>query len=337
MGPTAAAVALSLALLVFGCRGEGTSADPRPSAETSADTETAPSPAPWYDVVLHEPGPEVTDEVMREKIRDSGLPWKVRDRATGIEMVLVMPGEFLMGSPTSETGRNANEGPRHRVKLTRAYYLGATEVTQAQWRRVMGERRGFFEGDERPADGSWHDLQAFLKRANAAAPAGTRPLRAPTEAEWEYACRAGTAGPFHFERPTNDLANFNDGVADRSSANGGARAVNGRIEVAWETPPSPGTRLSTAVAGSLPANPWGLYEMHGNVGEWTSDRYSADAYAGRGELTVDPADPAGDAEAHTLRGGDWYKRARYGRAAARDQAAPHARSNRIGFRVARTP
>ena len=89
--------------------------------------------AEWYEVVSQQPGPEVTDRAMRRKIEESGQPWKVRDRATGLEMVLVMPGEFLMGSPASEPGRNADEGPQHRVRLTKAFYLGATEVTQALW------------------------------------------------------------------------------------------------------------------------------------------------------------------------------------------------------------
>ncbi len=94
--------------------------------------------AEWYEVVSQQPGPEVTDRAMRRKIEESGQPWKVRDRATGLEMVLVMPGEFLMGSPASEPGRNADEGPQHRVRLTKAFYLGATEVTQALWKRSMG-------------------------------------------------------------------------------------------------------------------------------------------------------------------------------------------------------
>jgi formylglycine-generating enzyme required for sulfatase activity len=84
--------------------------------------------AQWYEVVSQRPGPEVTDPTMRRKIEASGYPWKVRDRATGIEMVLVMPGDFRMGSPESEPGRDADDGPRHRVRMTGAFYLGATEA-----------------------------------------------------------------------------------------------------------------------------------------------------------------------------------------------------------------
>jgi formylglycine-generating enzyme required for sulfatase activity len=294
-------------------------------------------PAGWYDVVSHRPGPEVTDPTMRRKIEASGQPWKVRDRATGIELVLVMPGEFLMGSPESEPGRFADEGPQHRVRLTRAFYLGATEVTQAQWRGVMGPGREFFEGDDKPADGSWSELQAFLSKANADASAGVNPLRAPTEAEWEYACRAGTTGPFSFEGPVgHDVLNFNDGVVGSPYIDGKLKVVDGRLKVIWATPPSPGCRMTTAAAGSMPPNAWGLHEMHGNVTEYTADRYVHDAYAVRGSLTVDPFErPVGD-EPRTLRGGDWYKSARYSRSAMREAGGTSTESNRIGFRVART-
>lgn len=274
---------------------------------------------------------------MRERIEASGQPWKVRDRATGIELVLVMPGEFLMGSPESEPGRGAAEGPQHRVRLTKAFYLGATEVTQAQWRRVTGVTQGFFEADAKPVDGSWSDLQAFLAKANEGVPPGMERLRAPTEAEWEYACRAGTTGPFSFQGPaSHTVLNFNDGVVRSPYVDGQLKVVDGALVVEWEQPPSPGCRMSTAVAGSLPPNAWGLHEMHGNLGELTAGKYSRDAYSGRGLLTLDPFQPAGSDDAHSVRGGDWYKDASYSRSAMRDAAGPHVRSNRIGFRVART-
>ncbi len=314
-------------------------------AEIRSDP-TAPAPqrvaGEWYEVVTQHPGPEVTDPAMRRKIEESGQPWKVRDRATGIELVLVMPGEFLMGSPESEAGRWTQEGPQHRVLLTKAFYLGATELTQAQWQRMMGSSRGFFPGDSRPADGSWDDLQAFLAKANAGIPAEVNPLRAPTEAEWEYACRAGTTGPFSFETPAaHDMLNFNDGVVESAYQviDGERRlvVVDGKLQPTWETPPSPECRMSTAPAGSLPPNAWGLHEMHGNLREWTADKYWADAYSSRGAITVDPIVEAVGDDARTLRGGDWYKSARYSRSAMRDEGGIHTGSNRLGFRVARTP
>jgi len=274
---------------------------------------------------------------MRRKIEESGQPWKVRDRATGIEMVLVMPGEFLMGSPESEPGRNADEGPRHRVRLTEAFYLGATEVTQAQWRRLMGVSQGFFRGESKPADGSWDDLQAFLSKANAGIPRGVERLRAPTEAEWEYACRAGTTGPFSFEGPVgHDVLNFNDGVVKSPYVDGKLKVVDGKLEVEWETPPSPECRMTTAAVGSLPPNAWGLHEMHGNLREWTADKYSPDAYSGRGPVAVDPVERAEDDEAHTMRGGDWYRSAAHCRSAARLSVGTNGRGSRMGCRLART-
>jgi len=268
---------------------------------------------------------------MRRRIQDSGHPWKVRDLDTGIEMVLVMPGEFVMGSPDSEPGRKSDEGPQHRVRLTRAFYLGATEVTQAQWRRLMGPFSTFFQGDHRPIDPSCDDVRGFLAKANATLPPGVQPLRLPTEAEWEYSCRAGNTGPFAFEGPIRQaLVNFNDGDVER------AVVVDGKLEVTWLTPPSPQCRMATAPAGSLPPNAWGLHEMQGNLWEWTADRYSPDAYEGRSPIAVDPFTPAGAGDLRTLRGGSWYDNPRYCRAAARDRGAASTRSNRIGFRVART-
>ena len=210
-------------------------------------------------------------------------------------------------------------------------------MTQAQWRRMMGSSQGFFKGDSKPVDGSWVDLQAFLSKANADNQAGVELLRAPTEAEWEYACRAGTTGPFGLEGPVgHDVMNFNDGVVKDPYVDSKLKVVDGKLEVEWETPPSPGCRMTTAAAGSLPPNAWGLHEMNGNVWEWTADKYSPATYSGRGPVTVDPIQRAEGNEAHTLRGGDWYKSARHSRSAARDMGGTGTRSNRIGFRVART-
>ena len=300
-------------------------------APLRADTD-----ADWYEVVARRPGPEVSDPVMRRRIEESGHPWKVRDRATGIEMVLVLPGEFLMGSAESEAGRGSDEGPQHRVELTRAYYLGTTEVTQAQWRRMMGPLTSFWEGDELPMDPSLEDLRDFLAKANAGNAPGAEPLRLPTEAEWEYACRAGSTGPFHFDAPiAHELVNFNDGEVRHAVV-----VAPGQLQVEWNRPPSPGCRMATAPAGSLPPNAWGLHEMHGNVQEWCADRYLAAGYPGRGERTVDPlvevGDPDDENELHVVRGGSWYENARDCRAANRDFASPRTRSNRIGARLARS-
>ncbi|HVS18747.1 MAG TPA: SUMF1/EgtB/PvdO family nonheme iron enzyme [Planctomycetota bacterium] len=138
-------------------------------------------------------------------------------------------------------------------------------MTQAQRRHVTGEERGFFPGDDKPADGYWGDRVAFLSRANAGLPQGAELLRAPTEAEWEYACRAGTTGPFSFAGPTaHNVLTHNDGVVASAyqEVDGKRRllVVDGRLKPTWETPPSPDCRMTTAPAGSLPPNAWGLHE-----------------------------------------------------------------------------
>ncbi len=117
---------------------------------------------------------------------------------------------------------------------------------------------------------------------------------------------------------------------------GKLKVVEGKLEVEWETRPSPECRMTTAAAGSMPPNAWGLHEMHGNLWEWTADKYSPEAYSGRGPVAVDPIQRAVDYEARVLRGGDWYKSAPHSRSAVRDEGGTHTRSNRIGFRVART-
>lgn len=309
---------------------------------TAEPRDTPPAPTPrvdavptWYEVVAHAPGPEVTDPTMRDAVTASGRPWKVRDRATGIELVLVPPGDFDMGSPQTEVGRRDHEGPRHRVRISRAFYLGTTEVSQRAWEQLMGPTESFFPGPELPVGPSWRQVQEFLARANANAASGTPPLRLPTEAQWEYASRAGTTGPHSFTDSARGAArhavmNFNDGEI-RSAV-----VAEGRLEVEWSTPPSPECRMTTVPVGSLPPNPWGLHEMHGNVWEWTADAYRPDAYAERGTLSIDPFVDMPDAELHTLRGGSWYDAAEQCRAAARDSGGTDVRSNRIGFRVART-
>jgi sulfatase modifying factor 1 len=127
------------------------------------------------------------------------------------------------------------------------------------------------------------------------------------------------------------VVNFNDGDVKNGVV------VDGKLEVEWETPPAPECRMTTAPAGSLPPNAWRLHEMHGNLMEWYADKYSSDAYAKRDPVAVDPiVRQAGD-KLRTLRGGSWYDNARYCRSSARSAAGPSTRSNRIGFRVARTP
>lgn len=305
-----------------------------PTPKPTPKQEAAPDSA-WYEVVAQAPGPEFTDPAMRAAVEASGHPWKVRDRATGIELVLVLPGDFDMGSPATEEGRQGHEGPQHRVRISHAFYLGTTEVSQRTWEGLMGSTTSFFPGPELPVSPSWRDVDGFLARANAAVGSGTPPLRLPTEAEWEYASRAGTTTPHclpdSVQGPAlHTVMNFNDGEISS------AVVVDGRLQVEWSTPPSPGCRMTTVPVGSLPPNRWGLHEMHGNLWEWTADAYRPDAYAERGALTVDPFVSGPASGLHTLRGGSWYDPAAQCRAASRDAGGADVQSNRIGFRVART-
>jgi formylglycine-generating enzyme required for sulfatase activity len=211
----------------------------------------------------------------------------------------VPAGTFLMGSPAEEEHRRHDE-PQHPVTLTRGFHLATRPVTQAQWRAVMGTDPSMFRGDEHPVENvSWDDCQEFCRRLGEKH--GGR-YRLPTEAEWEYACRAGTAGPFHFGTTlTPGQANF-----DGRDGHGG----------------------TTTPVGSFPANAWGLHDMHGNVHEWCADWY-ADYPAGHAD---DPAGP-GTGDARVLRGGSWFSAPWYCRSAYRHWADPATRAGPLGFRL----
>ena len=207
---------------------------------------TPPKPAAsqlaldWCDVVAADPDPTVvTDAAARTRMTATKLPWKVRDRKTGIVMLLCPPGEFMMGSPASEAGRSDDEAP-HRVPITKAFYLSETEVTQESWQKVMGANPSGFKGANNPVEQvSWNDCQSFCRSSG---------LRLASESEWEYACRAGTTTAYSFGAGiTKQQANFD------------------------------ATR--TVACGSLPANQWGFREMHGNAWEWCEDGYETSASA----------------------------------------------------------
>ena len=211
----------------------------------------------------------------------------------------VAPGSFMMGSPASEEGREDDE-TQHKVQLTRGYWLGGSEVTQAFWKAVMKGNPSDFKGDDRPVEEvSWKDVQAFLTRLNGLVPG--LDARLPTEAEWEYAAR-GRGG------------------------SSGAR-YGSLDEVAWYRGNS-GSRTHE-VCGKQ-RNSWGLCDMLGNVWEWCADRY--ESYP-RGEVS-DPPGP-GTGSARVIRGGSWDCNARYVRAAARLRLVPEVRSFDLGFRIAR--
>jgi formylglycine-generating enzyme required for sulfatase activity len=241
-----------------------------------------------------------------------------------ITFAFVPPGIFLMGSPKGEEedfGRDPvgvwnnasllspithDDELQHRVILTRGYYLGIHQVTQAQWQAVMGSNPSKFKGAELPVESvSWDDCQEFCERLSQKA--GKR-FRLPTEAEWEYACRAGTTTPFFFG-PTifADQANFAGGLL-------------GTIRMLF-------TGRTTPV-GKFAPNAWGLFDMHGNVDEWCQDWYGS-------YPTDQVSDPTGPDSGSTRvwRGGECQYPARDCRAANRASSEPALRGHFFGCRV----
>jgi sulfatase modifying factor 1 len=166
----------------------------------------------------------------------------------------ILPGTFLRGSPESEPGRYDDE-TQHPVTLTQGYWLADTACTQALWQAIMGENPAYFKDDaNNPVESvSWDGVQQFIDKLNGLIP--NLNVRLPTEAQWEYACRAGTTMPFSFGKDiTPEQVNYND----KYPYAGGKKGF---------------FRKKTVPVKSLPANPWGLYEMHGNVLEWCHDCY----------------------------------------------------------------
>ena len=222
----------------------------------------------------------------------------------------IAPGRFLMGSPADEPQRYDDEA-QHEVTLSRGYWLADTACTQALWQAVMGENPSGFKDDARnPVESvSWEDVQGFIGELERRLPGLS--ARLPSEAEWEYACRAGTTGPFSFgEALTPERVNYNGNYPYAGGKKGQYRA-------------------KTVPVASLPANAWGLYEMHGNVYEWCADWYGA--YPG--EPQVDPqGPPSGDSR--VVRGGSWGSDGGGVRSARRFANGPGRRDQNVGFRLA---
>ena len=220
-----------------------------------------------------------------------------------MEFVLIQPGEFDMGSPANEAGRYDDEGPVHHVKISEPFYLGKYEVTQKQWHEVMGYNPSYFKGDDLPVENvSWDDVQEFIKKLNKKE--NTHKYRLPSEAEWEYAARAGTTTRYSFGDDDSELR-----------------------EYAWYIENSGG---KTHPVGSKGANPLGLYDVHGNVWEWVQDEWH-DTYKGA------PADGSawedGVSTRRVVRGGSWIRDARRCRSADRRNDGPGYRDHDLGFRL----
>lgn len=297
----------------------------------------------WAEIIEADVDPAVvTNAGFREAIKATRMPWRVRDKATSIEMLLIPPGEFVMGKSRGDDEARTNELPSHEVRLTKAFYLGRYEVTQQQYANVTKSYPSHFPHPAKPivptleqlmADGAtkvqaerelsaaeqrlkswianqhppaldakgtewpvemitWDDCAAFCKKAG---------FRLPTEAEWEYACRAGTRTPRF-------------GELDR---------------IAWYTGNSD---RKTRAVGTKQANALGIHDMLGNVCEWVNDWYgdfSSDAQ-------TNPQGPS-SGTSRVFRSTSWNASASYCRVSLRNYTSPNFTSYGVGFRVARTP
>ena len=244
--------------------------------------------------------------------RDNGLAASYVEPTTGMRFVLIPPGEFWMGSPASEVDREGDD-IHHHVRLTQAFYLSAHEVTNAQYRLLVPGHTSTADGEQQPVTEVNHTEAVAFADWLSTQTGDTYAL--PTEAQWEYACRAGTTTVFSFGDNINPAQ------------------VNYRGDFPYNGAPVGLNRATTTDVGIFPANAWGLHDMHGNVYEWCADWYGTLS----GNLTSATVDPTGDPGSgiRVIRGGSWPSDARYARSAARNGITPTDRYNLIGFRPAR--
>lgn len=236
-------------------------------------------------------------------------PTKTIQLPNGVQMafVYIPPGNFLMGSPPEELERHGDEEPLRRVYLTEGFYFGTFEVTQAQWESVMGENPSVFkhfpDAQQHPVDMvSWNDAQAFVGQINKL---GLGKFRLPTEAEWEYACRAGTQTRYYWGSDSTDWQ-VHDYAWAFSLAEGRSHPV-----------------------GQKKPNAWGLYDMSGNMWEWCQD-WRSNAYD-----PVDTLNPTGatTGEKRVYRGGSWFNKPSTLRTANRNGHEPDLRFTNSGLRL----
>jgi formylglycine-generating enzyme required for sulfatase activity len=264
----------------------------------------------WYTILEQVPNATVVpDATVRANIVASGFPWRVRDNSSGIEMLLIPGGTFNMGCSASNSyGCNSDE-TNHQVTLSKAFYLGKTEVTQAQWEAKMRNNPSAFSGNaNNPVETvSWNDIVGFNTATG---------LRLPSEAEWEYAYRGGTTTAFH------SMPGYPNGTNDDNQLG----------DIAWYG--SNDSPFGTKPVAGKAANAFGMYDMSGNVYEWCNDWYGSTYYTT--SPSTDPAGPSSGSD-RVLRGGYWDYYSDHCRSSDRLHIFPGSRYRGVGFRVARTP
>ena len=270
-------------------------------------------PTPIAPTELNPPTPYISPIVPTERQPPSSAKYFTEDLGNGVslDMVEIPGGEFLMGSPANEKGRKKNESPQHKVTV-KPFFMGKFAVTQPQYQAIMGKNPSYFKGEKRPVERvSWNNATEFCQKLTEKT---GRTYRLPSEAEWEYACRAGTTTPFHFgETITTDLANY-DG--NQTYAN----EFKGQY------------RRKTTEVGSFPPNAFGLYDMHGNLWEWCQDTWHSNY---NGAPTDGSAWVDNDNRSRFLRGGSWYGNPYFCRSASRNYVSLRRDFNlyNVGFRV----
>lgn len=291
-------------------------ATPAPASASAAVPTPAPTP------ILREP--EAKPAWASNHGRDEFGWWAEFTVGDVVQRLrYISAGQFLMGSPDGELGRQADEGPQHTVTISRGFWLADTACTQALWQAVMGDNPSKFKegargGPTHPVEQvSWDDIRIFLPKLNAQLSGGQASL--PTEAEWEYACRAGTTTPFSFGTSIlTDQVNYNGNAPYGAAPNGVYRE-------------------RTLPVMAFAANPWGLYQMHGNVWEWCADwprTYTKAEVTDPGLREVTEPEK-GDLEAErVLRGGSWFYGVRDVRSASRYALDCRYRYEYFGFRLA---
>ncbi|GHU07625.1 hypothetical protein FACS1894158_16120 [Betaproteobacteria bacterium] len=231
---------------------------------------------------------------------------KTFTNSIGTEFILIPAGSFTMGADKNSENANDDETPPHRVSISQAFYLGKYPVTQGEWVAVMGNNPSKFKGRSNPVEWvSWDDAQTFIQRLNAKE--GTNKYRLPTEAEWEYAARAGTKSAYSFGDDAEQL-----GAYAWYNGNSGSQ---------------------THPVGQKKPNPWGLYDVHGNVWEWVNDWYDSSYYSR--SPSTDPAGPS-SGQYRVLRGGGWGDSTGFQRSVLRGGSTPDDLGIH-GFRLARSP